>query len=166
VIIDVAIPGLDPWQEVVRNPYIWHFAFHAIPALPELLTRGRQGPYFDYFFDVLAADPARITPDARAAYAQAYATDAALTAGFGFYRAFPQDTQDNLAGSGAATGTPVHYTRGAASRAMAAHTRVHHQQLHSTGYLNIYLNSDCSIDDLDMARAYDGLRACKASNTA
>jgi pimeloyl-ACP methyl ester carboxylesterase len=117
VIIDVAIPGLHPWQEVIRNPYIWHFAFHAIPALPELLTRGRQGAYFDYFFEVLAADPARITPDARAAYVRAYATDAALTAGFGFYRAFPQDEQDNLAGSGAVTDTPVLYTRGAASHA-------------------------------------------------
>jgi pimeloyl-ACP methyl ester carboxylesterase len=115
-IIDVVIPGLDPWEEVIRNPYLWHFAFHAVPALPELLVQGHQGSYFDYFFDVLAADPARITPQARAAYAQAYATDAALTAGFGFYRAFAQDTRDNLAGSGTATDTPVLYTRGAASR--------------------------------------------------
>lgn len=29
VIIDVVIPGLDPWDEVIGNPYIWHFAFHA-----------------------------------------------------------------------------------------------------------------------------------------
>jgi hypothetical protein len=33
--------------------YLWHFAMHAIPALPELLTKGRQGPYFDYFFDTI-----------------------------------------------------------------------------------------------------------------
>ena len=117
VIIDVVIPGLDPWDEVVRNPYLWHFAFHAIPALPELLVQGRQGPYLDYFFDVLAADPARITPAARAAYSQAYASDAALTAGFGFYRGFAQDVHDNLGGTGAATDTPVLYVRGAASHA-------------------------------------------------
>lgn len=115
VILDVVIPGLDPWEEVIRNPHLWHFAFHAIPALPELLARGHLGPYFDYFFDVLAADPARITPAARAAYAQAYATDAALTAGFGFYRAFPQDARDNLARTSAAIETPVLYARGAAS---------------------------------------------------
>ena len=60
-IVDVVIPGLDPWDEVIANPYLWHFAFHTIPALPELLVQGRQGPDFDYFFDVLAADPARIT---------------------------------------------------------------------------------------------------------
>jgi pimeloyl-ACP methyl ester carboxylesterase len=115
VIVDVVIPGLDPWDEVIRNPYLWHFAFHTIGDLPELLAQGHQGPYFDYFFDVLAADPARITPAARAAYAQAYATDAALAAGFGFYRAFAQDARDNLAGAGAAIDTPVLYARGAAS---------------------------------------------------
>jgi pimeloyl-ACP methyl ester carboxylesterase len=114
VIIDVAIPGIDPWEDVIRNPYMWHFAFHAVPALPEVLTQGRQGPYFDYFYDVLATTPARISPDDRAAYVQAYATDAALAAGFDFYRAFPQDARDNLEQSGAATSTPVLYTRGAA----------------------------------------------------
>jgi pimeloyl-ACP methyl ester carboxylesterase len=116
VIIDVVIPGLDPWDQVISNPYLWHFAFHAIPALPERMVHGRQGPYFDYFFDVLAADPARITPEARAAYAEAYASDAALAAGFGFYRAFAQDARDNLAGGGAVTDTPVLYVRGEASR--------------------------------------------------
>jgi pimeloyl-ACP methyl ester carboxylesterase len=114
VIINVAIPGLDPWEEVIRNPYLWHFAFHAIPALPELLTQGHQGPYFDFFFDALAAEPGRITPDARATYARAYATDAALSSGFGFYRAFPQDVQDNVANSGVAIDMPVLYVRGAA----------------------------------------------------
>ena len=65
VIMDVVVPGLDPWDAVLRNPYIWHFAFHAIPALPERLVRGRQANYFDYFYNVLAHDPATITPDAR-----------------------------------------------------------------------------------------------------
>jgi pimeloyl-ACP methyl ester carboxylesterase len=65
-IIDVVIPGIDPWEEVTRNPYLWHFAFHAVPALPELLVQGHQGAYFDYFFNALAADPSRITPAARA----------------------------------------------------------------------------------------------------
>jgi pimeloyl-ACP methyl ester carboxylesterase len=115
VIIDVAIPGVDPWSEVIANPYLWHFAFHAIPALPELLVQGRQGPYLGFFFDALAADPARITPRDRATYASAYATDAALAAGFGFYRAFAQDARDNLAVTGA-TDTPVLYLRGQASR--------------------------------------------------
>ncbi len=78
VIIDVVIPGLDPWDEVIRNPYIWHFAFHAIPRLPELLVQGHQAPYLDYFFDILAVNRARITPGQRATYALAYASDDAL----------------------------------------------------------------------------------------
>jgi pimeloyl-ACP methyl ester carboxylesterase len=116
VIIDVAIPGLDPWDEVIRNPYIWHFAFHAIPRLPELLVQGHQTDYLDFFFDVLAADSARITPDARAAYARAYALDDALTAGFDFYRAFPQDANDNVRDTDAETNIPVLYLRGERSR--------------------------------------------------
>ncbi len=117
VIIDVAIPGVDPWDAVIHNHYIWHFAFHAIPELPELLVQGHQREYVDYFFDVLSADPTRITPDARAASASAYASDSALTAGFDFYRAFPQDTKDNLHSAETETDTPMLYLRGAASRA-------------------------------------------------
>jgi len=120
VIIDVVIPGLDPWEEVLASPYLWHFAFHSIPALPELLVQGRQGPYFDFFFNAISADPARITPQARAVYAQAYGSPAALAAGFGFYRAFSRDAEDNRAaesapGDGPGGDSPVLYVRGAAS---------------------------------------------------
>ena len=45
---DVA-PGVEPWTKVQANPYIWHFAFHSIPVLPETLVAGRERPYFDYF---------------------------------------------------------------------------------------------------------------------
>jgi hypothetical protein len=31
-----------PWEEVKRNPYIWHFAFFAIPELPEKAFSGKQ----------------------------------------------------------------------------------------------------------------------------
>jgi pimeloyl-ACP methyl ester carboxylesterase len=40
VILDTVIPGVDPWNEVVRNPNIWHFAFHAIASL----ASARAGP--------------------------------------------------------------------------------------------------------------------------
>jgi pimeloyl-ACP methyl ester carboxylesterase len=101
---------------VIRNPYIWHFAFHAIPQLPELLVQGHQAAYLDYFFDILAANPGRITAEARATYARAYRSDEALTAGFDFYRSLPQDANDNLAGTRDETATPVLYVRGAHSR--------------------------------------------------
>jgi pimeloyl-ACP methyl ester carboxylesterase len=113
VIMDVVLPGVDPWEEVLRNPYIWHFALHTIPALPERLVQGRQQEYFDYFYDVLSHDPARITADARAAYAQAYATDGALSAGFSWYRGFARDAAENReAAAGPPVRTPLLYLRG------------------------------------------------------
>ena len=66
------IPGIDPWEQVLRNPYLWHFAFHSIPELPELLVQGHQSEY-----------------------AKAYATDSALPAGLNWYRTFPQDAATN-----------------------------------------------------------------------
>ncbi|MBV8579266.1 MAG: alpha/beta hydrolase [Candidatus Eremiobacteraeota bacterium] len=111
VIMDVAIPGIDPWQEVIRNPHIWHFAFHAIPKLPETLVNGHEGPYFDFFFDALAG-PNGIRPDVRARAVAAYARDESLRAGFDFYRAFPKDEADNRATAGHSLDTPVLYIRG------------------------------------------------------
>lgn len=55
VIMNVAIPGVDPWVEVKRNPHIWHFAFHAVPDLPERLVDGKQAAYFDVFFRAISS---------------------------------------------------------------------------------------------------------------
>jgi pimeloyl-ACP methyl ester carboxylesterase len=104
VIMDVVVPGVDPWEEVLRNPYLWHFAMHMIPALPERLVQGHQEEYFGYFYDVLSHDKQRISAEARAAYAKAYATDSALTAGFNWYRTLYQDAADNRQ---AAAGSPA-----------------------------------------------------------
>jgi pimeloyl-ACP methyl ester carboxylesterase len=111
VVMDVVVPGLDPWDEVLRNPYVWHFALHSVPDLPETLVQGHQSEYFDYFYRAISADPAKITPEARAAYAKAYSTNAALTAGFNWYRAFPQDAADNREPHHPTT-TPLLYLRG------------------------------------------------------
>lgn len=117
-ILETVIPGVDPWEQVITNPYIWHFAFHAVPELPELLVEGHQARYFDFFFDALSADASRVGPAARAEYAAAYATRAQLTAGFDLYRAFGQDAQDNATSAlGEPIATPLLYVRGAASHA-------------------------------------------------
>lgn len=97
VIASVAIPGLKPWFDVVRNPHIWHFAFHAVPQLPELLVTGHIGAYFDFFYDAIAARPDAITPEARATYVEAYTRPEALKAGFDWYRGFGRDEADNEA---------------------------------------------------------------------
>jgi pimeloyl-ACP methyl ester carboxylesterase len=112
VIMDVVVPGVDPWDEVLRNPYIWHFAFHSIPELPERLVQGRQAEYFDFFYEVLCADPAKVGAEARAAYVEAYSRASALTAGFDWYRTFPRDAAENGETLGHETTTPLLYLRG------------------------------------------------------
>lgn len=111
VIMDTVVPGIDPWAQVLVNPYVWHFALHAVPDLPEILVRGRQRAYFDYFFDVLTPDPARISETTRQAAVAAYASDAALSAGFSWYRTLAADAKANAAATHP-TGTPLLYVRG------------------------------------------------------
>jgi len=111
-ILDVVIPGIEPWSKVIANPLIWHFGFHAVAELPETLVRGRETAYFDFFFDHIAATPAAITPAARATYVAAYARPEALHTGFEWYRAFAQDAKDNAASRVRILSNPVLYLRG------------------------------------------------------
>lgn len=115
-ILNVAIPGVAPWPEVITNPHIWHFGFHAVPDLPERIVEGRQAAYFDYFFDAIAG-PNGVSPAARPRYAAAYARPEALSAGFDWYRSFEADARWNQAAAKRPVTTPVLYLRGDAERA-------------------------------------------------
>jgi pimeloyl-ACP methyl ester carboxylesterase len=110
VLMNIVIPGVDPWSEVERNPHIWHFRFHAIPDLPEQLVAGREAAYFDYFFDTIAAKPGAVPAEARARYVEAYSRPDALRTGFEWYRAFAKDEKDNARRQ--LVSTPVLYLRG------------------------------------------------------
>ncbi|MBZ9865017.1 alpha/beta hydrolase [Mesorhizobium sp. CA15] len=114
VIMDVVIPGVAPWQNVIRNPRIWHFAFHAIPALPEILVSGHERAYFDFFFDILSKEKSAIPAEARHIYAKAYSRPESLKAGFDWYRAFAADAKVNSHPSATPIATPVLYLRGSA----------------------------------------------------
>jgi pimeloyl-ACP methyl ester carboxylesterase len=59
IVMNTVIPGIEPWSEILADPRIWHFAFHAIPDLPEILVRGHERVYFDFFTDFLSGDPKR-----------------------------------------------------------------------------------------------------------
>lgn len=111
-IMNVAIPGVDPWADVKRNPHIWHFGLHAVPNLPEAIVSGRESTYFDYFYDAISASPTAITSSKRAAYVSAYSRPEALHVGFEWYRAFAQDERDNVANKNIEVRTPVLYVRG------------------------------------------------------
>jgi pimeloyl-ACP methyl ester carboxylesterase len=112
VLMNIVIPGIDPWAEVIRNPAIFHFAFHAVPELPERLIAGREAIYFGYFFDVLSARRDGVPREVRNECAQAYSRLAALKTGFDWYRAFKQDEQDNARTRSQSVDTPVLYLRG------------------------------------------------------
>jgi pimeloyl-ACP methyl ester carboxylesterase len=117
VIMDVPIPGVDPWDEFVHAPFLWHFALHAVPGLPELLVTGREPDYFGYFYDLLSATAGIPAAEVRKEQVSAYETREALAGGFGWYRAFEEDVRTNReAASRGPTGTPLLYLRGGAER--------------------------------------------------
>lgn len=110
VIMNTAVPGVEPWNDVKRNPYIWHFALYAVPSLPEILITGKQNVLFDYFFDILSAKKNTIPEYKRTLYTQAYEKASSLTTSFNWYRAFPQDEEINADKSVA--DIPVLYLKG------------------------------------------------------
>jgi pimeloyl-ACP methyl ester carboxylesterase len=110
VLMNIAIPGVDPWSEVIRNRHIWHFALHAVPELPETLVSGHIRAYFDYFYDILSATREGVPAHAREAYVRAYSRPEALRTGFDWYRAFEHDERDNE--NVRTVETPVLYLRG------------------------------------------------------
>jgi len=80
----------------------WHFGFHGLPDLPEALTEGREDLYLRYFYRFGGARPDAISEEAQVEYVRAYSQPGAMTAGFNYYRAVPQDIADNTAFCGAA----------------------------------------------------------------
>ncbi len=62
VLVDMAIPGIDPWGDVIGNPKVWHLAFHAAYPAPGALTAG-FGWYRGFSQD--AKDNAAFAADAR-----------------------------------------------------------------------------------------------------
>ena len=110
VIMCTAIPGVEPWEEVKRNPYIWHFAFYAVPELPENLIRDKHQMLFDYFYDTISFNKSAITAENRQAYVESYNSEEALKTGLGWYRSFVQDEKDNSLGN--RVEIPVLYLKG------------------------------------------------------
>lgn len=89
MILDVAIPGLDPRQEIQGHPLLWHVRFHQTD-LPERLVTGRQFVYFRYFLD-----PEHFTDADVAHYAGSYRDPDHLRSAFETYRAFPANETFN-----------------------------------------------------------------------
>jgi pimeloyl-ACP methyl ester carboxylesterase len=112
VVANTVIPGVAPWKKIIADPNIWHFAFHALPRLPETLVHGKEGAYFDYFIDALAGDSSAVSLELRRAFMEAYERPEALRAGFDWYRAMQKDAEHNAIPK--RMDVPLLYLRGAA----------------------------------------------------
>jgi len=95
VLIDAPVPGVGPWEEILKNPLLWHFRFGG-PDM-ERLVAGRERIYLDRFWNEFSASPDRFTEAAREHYARLYALPGAMHSGFAQFAAFDQDAIDNRA---------------------------------------------------------------------
>jgi pimeloyl-ACP methyl ester carboxylesterase len=93
VVMDAPLPGIAPWDEIVRNPALWHFSFHGPDA--ERLVAGRERIYLDRIWNDFSGDPTKPDEDTREYYAAQYAQPGAMRAGFAQFTAFAQDAEDN-----------------------------------------------------------------------
>ncbi|MBW6530501.1 alpha/beta hydrolase [Sphingomonas sp. RRHST34] len=95
VLMDAPIPGVGPWEEILKNPLLWHFRFGG-PDM-ERLVAGRERIYLDRFWNEFSAKPDRFTEASRQHYAALYAMPGAMHAGFAQFAAFDQDAIDDRA---------------------------------------------------------------------
>jgi pimeloyl-ACP methyl ester carboxylesterase len=95
ILIDAPVPGIGPWDEILKNPLLWHFRFGG-PDM-ERLVAGRERIYLDRFWNEFSATPSRFTEASREHYAKLYALPGAMHSGFAQFAAFDQDALDNKA---------------------------------------------------------------------
>jgi pimeloyl-ACP methyl ester carboxylesterase len=95
VLMDAPLPGVGPWEEILKSPLLWHFRFGG-PDM-ERLVAGRERIYLDRFWNEFSADPKAFSETSREHYAKLYAQPGAMHAGFAQFAAFDQDAIDNKA---------------------------------------------------------------------
>lgn len=98
VMMDAPVPGVGPWDDILKSPLLWHFRFGGHDM--ERLVQGRERIYLDRFWNDFAAKPARFDEASRAHYADLYAKPGRMHAGFAQFAAFDQDVIDNKASVG------------------------------------------------------------------
>jgi pimeloyl-ACP methyl ester carboxylesterase len=92
-VMDAFLPGVPGWESIYNDPNVWHFRFNG--EYPEALVKGRERIYFEYFWNVLAADKTHSLPQAdRKAYTEAYAKPGRMRAGWAYFASWPQLAKD------------------------------------------------------------------------
>jgi pimeloyl-ACP methyl ester carboxylesterase len=99
VLLDAGIPGITLPDALPVTPdrawRTWHFAFHAIPDLPELLIRGKEREYLDWFLRRKTANPQTFSDTDLDEYVRVFTKEGGLRAGLAYYRAAALSTQQN-----------------------------------------------------------------------
>lgn len=113
VVMDAPVPGVPPWDDIVRDPRLWHFDFGG--ADMERLVRGRERIYLDRFWNEFAGTPSKLDEATREHYARLYARPGAMRAAFAQFRSIRQDAVDNKAGLAKKLPMPVLAIGGAQS---------------------------------------------------
>ena len=98
-LLDAGIPGITLPDALPTAPdrawRTWHFAFHAIPDLPESLIAGREREYLDWFLRRKTANPEAFSDAELGEYLRIFKKDGGLRAGLAYYRAAGVSAQQN-----------------------------------------------------------------------
>jgi len=93
VVMDAPVPGVPPWDQIVRLPALWHFDFGGKDMLR--LVQGRERIYLDRFWNEFAGDPSKVDEGTRKYYAKLYARPDAMKSAFAQFLAIRKDAEDN-----------------------------------------------------------------------
>jgi pimeloyl-ACP methyl ester carboxylesterase len=99
VLMDAGIPGITLPEALPTAPdrawRTWHFAFHSLPDLPEMLIAGRELKYLDWFLRRKTANPETFSDADIAEYLRVFVKDGGMRAGLAYYRAAALSAQQN-----------------------------------------------------------------------
>lgn len=96
-ILDVPLPGIDPWPELLKSERVWHFRFFGNRDIAERLIADREKVFLSWFHNSEAVNAGAFTEEVENTYARKYSAPGALRGSFEYYRAFPQDEIANRA---------------------------------------------------------------------
>jgi len=93
VVMDAPLPGIAPWDDIVKDHRLWHFSFWGPDE--ERLVAGRERIYLDRIWNNFTGNPNQPDEATRAFFAAQYAQPGAMRSGFAYFKAFAQDVEDN-----------------------------------------------------------------------
>lgn len=110
-IIEMVMPGVGVMEEAMQprpaGQFLWHMGFQSVPDIPELLVRGSERAYLQWFFQHFAYDPSAITHADIDEYVGAITQVGALRAGLGVYQAYFESAEQVAAHSKTPLDIPV-----------------------------------------------------------